>query len=63
MLINSRALALLLATMISLITTAFLYLVPTINNTALVIGLLLSFSSSYILIRLALEFLFFSSDQ
>ncbi len=59
MLINSRALALLLAILISVITTAFLSLVDEALNVALVICFLLSFSSSYILIRICLEFLFF----
>ena len=59
MLINSRALALLLGILISVITTAFLSLVEGITTIALVISFLLSFSSSYILIRITLEFLFF----
>lgn len=59
MIINSRGLALLLAFIISLITTAFLALVPSVLNTALVIGFGISFCASYILIRLVLEFLFF----
>lgn len=59
MLINSRALALLLAILISFITTAFLSLADEVLSTALVICFLLSFSSSYILIRITLEFLFF----
>ncbi|MEQ9468591.1 MAG: ATP-binding protein [Ekhidna sp.] len=56
---NSRAIALLLALCVAVITTAFLYLVPGITTTAIVIAFLLSFSSSYILVRLVLEFLFF----
>lgn len=56
---NSRAIALLLALCVAAITTAFLYLVPNISITAIVIAFLLSFSSSYILVRLVLEFLFF----
>lgn len=56
---NSRAIALMLALCISLITTAFLSLVPQISATAIIIALLLSFSSTYILARLVLEFLFF----
>lgn len=59
MLINSRALSLLLALVIALTTTAFLMLVPSILNAALTIGFGISFCSSYILIRLVLEFLFF----
>lgn len=56
---NSRAIALLLALCVGTITTAFLYLVPDISTTAIVITFILSFSSSYILVRLLLEFLFF----
>ncbi|SNS98929.1 two-component system, OmpR family, phosphate regulon sensor histidine kinase PhoR [Ekhidna lutea] len=56
---NSRAIALLLALCVAVITTAFLYLLPNITTTAIVIAFLLSFSSSYILVRLVLEFLFF----
>ncbi|WP_370089125.1 sensor histidine kinase [Ekhidna sp.] len=56
---NSRAIALLLALSVAAITTAFLYLVPGITTTSIVIAFLLSFSSSYILVRLVLEFLFF----
>lgn len=56
---NSRAIALLLALCVALITTAFLYLVPNTTTTSIVIAFLLSFSSTYILVRLVLEFLFF----
>lgn len=56
---NSRAIALLLSVCIATITTAFLFLVPNVSNTALLIAFLLSFSSTYILARLVLEFLFF----
>ncbi|MEM6736830.1 MAG: ATP-binding protein [Bacteroidota bacterium] len=56
---NSRAIALLLALCVAIITTAFLYLVPSVTTTAIIIALLLSFSSAYILTRLILEFLFF----
>lgn len=56
---NSRAIAIMLALCVSLITTAFLSLVPDISPTAIIIALLLSFSSTYILARLVLEFLFF----
>ncbi len=59
MILNSRALALLLALSISVITTAFLSLLPSISNTALIVSFALSFSSSYILVRLVLEFIFF----
>ena len=56
---NSRAIALLLALSVAAITTAFLYLVPNITTTSIIIAFLLSFSSCYILVRLVLEFLFF----
>lgn len=59
MILNSRALALLLALSISVITSAFLSLLPSISNTALIISFALSFASSYILVRLVLEFIFF----
>lgn len=59
MILNSRALALLLALSISVITSAFLSLLPSISPTALIVSFALSFSSSYILVRLVLEFIFF----
>lgn len=59
MFINSRALSLVMALVIALITTAFLMLVPSILKAALAIGFGISFCASYILIRLVLEFLFF----
>ncbi|MBV6647017.1 MAG: ATP-binding protein [Cyclobacteriaceae bacterium] len=59
MILSSRALALILAIAISIITTAFLSLTPDISNTALLIAFGLSFSSTYILVHLFAEFLFF----
>ncbi len=59
MLLNSRALSLLLSVSISAVTTAFLYLVPGVTLTALLVTFGLSFSSSYLLISIVLEFLFF----
>lgn len=59
MIINSRGLSLLLASVIAAITTAFLTLVPSVLPAALAIGFGIAFCSSYILIRLVLEFLFF----
>ena len=59
MIINARALGLLLATSIAAITAAFLSLLPSMNDTTLFVAFGLCFSSSYILIRLILEFLFF----
>ena len=59
MILNSRGLGLLLAVCIGVITAAFLSLLPSITDTALVVAFGLAFSSSYILMRLVLEFLFF----
>lgn len=59
MVLNSRALAFLLAASVGLITVAFLLLVPEISTAALFIAGALSFSSSYILVRMMAEFLFF----
>lgn len=60
---NSRALALLLAVCVALVTTAFLSLVQGTSGTAIAITFLLSFSSTYILARLLLEFVFFRQIQ
>ncbi len=59
MIINARALSILLAISIAAITTAFLSLLPEITKTILFVAFGLSFSSTYILVRLVLEFLFF----
>ena len=56
---NSRAIALLLSVCVAVVTTAFLSLVPDVSVAALAIAFLLAFSSTYILARLVLEFLFF----
>ena len=48
-----------LAISVATITTAFLYLVPEISPSALTVAFGLSFSATYILVRLVLEFLFF----
>jgi len=56
---SSRSLALVTGLLIATITTLFLWMVPSITKLALVITGLLSFSSSYILIRILLETLFF----
>lgn len=57
--INSRGIALLLGVAISGITTVFIAMVPGVTNTAVFIAFALSFSTSYIFCRIALEFLFF----
>ena len=59
MLFNSRGVAVLLGVSIALITTAFLSLVDGVPGYALLVSFLLAFSSSYILINIALEFLVF----
>lgn len=59
MLINSKGVALLLATSISVITTAFIYLLNSSNTTILLVAFGISFSSAFILIYISLEFLVF----
>ena len=59
MLINSRAVALLLAICISVITTSFLSLVQGVGYIALLITITISFAASFLLGYLALEFLIF----
>ncbi len=59
MFFNSRAVAVLLAGVISIITTAFLSLVDGITQTALIVAAAMAFSSSFLLIYLSLEFLIF----
>lgn len=59
MLFNSRGVAVLLGACIALITTAFQSLMDGISDVALLVGFLLAFSSSYILISVTLEFLVF----
>jgi len=56
---NSRAIALLLATCVAIITTAFVFLVPDVPTAAKIIAFLISLSSTYILARLIIEFVFF----
>lgn len=59
MFINSKGVALLLATCISVITTAFLSLVDGVTGSAMLVAFVLAFSSSYLLINIVLEFLIF----
>lgn len=59
MFINSKGVALLLAACISVITTAFLSLVDGVTGSAMFVAFVLAFSSSYLLINIALEFLIF----
>jgi len=56
---NSRAVALLLAFSVAIITTAFLSLINNISYEALLLTFFVSGSSSYLLISVVLEFLFF----
>lgn len=55
---NSRGVAFLLAISIGAVTTAFLSLME-VSKTALLVAFVLSFSSSYLLINVVLEFLIF----
>lgn len=59
MVYNSRVLALVLAACISIITTLFLSLFGSVDNTVLLVSLLIAFSVSYLLIFVVLEFLVF----
>ena len=59
MLFNSRAVALLLAGFVAILTTAFLSLVPEVPDLALIVAGLLSFSSTYLLVFIVFEFLVF----
>jgi len=59
MVFSSRIIALLLAACIAIITAAFLSLFPEISNTALIVAFLISFSASYILGFIVMEFLIF----
>lgn len=59
MVFSSRVIALLLASCIAIVTTAFLSLFREISNTALIVAFLISFSSSYLLGFIVLEFLIF----
>jgi len=59
MLVNARAVALLLGISIAFVTTAFLSLVEGVSFSALLVSVILSFSSSYILIYISLEFTIF----
>ena len=63
MLVNPRAVALLLACSISLITVAFLSLLQGIGSDALLIAGAISFSSAFILVYITLEFLIFREIQ
>ena len=57
MLFNSRGVALILAAVVAIVTTAFLTLVPDISNQALLVTGLLSFAATYLLVYVVFEFL------
>ena len=59
MTLNSRGLAFVLALIIAIIPTIFLYLSPDVSNTIVSIAFLLSLTSGFIIIRVMAEFLFF----
>jgi len=59
MVYSARTLALLLAASIAIITGLFLSLIDSVNGTAIAVAALISFSASYLLFFITLEFLFF----
>lgn len=59
MLLNARAVALLLAVCIATITTAFLSLAEGVSQMALLVAFILAFGSSYLLTYVTLEFFIF----
>lgn len=58
-LVSSRAVAIILSLLVSSVTSAFLSLIPSVTSVALSVCFLVSFSSSFILIYIAFEFLIF----
>lgn len=56
---SARTLALLLAASIAIITGLFLSLIDSVSTTALAVAALISFSASYLLFFITLEFVFF----
>ncbi len=56
---NSKGVSILLALSISIVTTAFLSLLDSVSDVALLLIFILSGSSSYLLISIVLEFIFF----
>ncbi len=59
MVYSARTLALLLAVSVAIVTTLFLSLVESVGRNALVVAAVISFSASYLLIFVVLEFLIF----
>ncbi|WP_375558841.1 sensor histidine kinase [Bernardetia sp. OM2101] len=58
-LVSSRAVAIILSLLVSSVTSAFLSLMPSVSSVALSVCFLVSFSSSFLLIYIAFEFLIF----
>ncbi len=58
-LVSARAVAIILSLLVSSVTSAFLSLIPDVSSVALSVCFLVSFSSSFILIYIAFEFLIF----
>ena len=59
MVYSARSLALLLAVSVAIITSLFLSLLDNVDRTALIVAGIISFSASYLLVFIILEFLFF----
>ena len=59
MVYSARTLALLLAVCIAIVTGLFLSLIRSVDSNALIVAMIISFSASYLLIFVVLEFLFF----
>ena len=59
MVYSARTLALLLAVSIAIVTSLFLSLIESVGRDALLVAALISFSSSYLLVFVVLEFLVF----
>jgi two-component system phosphate regulon sensor histidine kinase PhoR len=58
-LVSSKAVAIILSLLISSVTSAFLSLMPSVSSIALSVCFLVSFSSSFLLVYIAFEFLIF----
>ncbi len=59
MFLNSRVVALVLAVVVAIVTTAFLSLVPDVSEQGLLVTALLSFAATYLLVYITFEFLVF----
>ncbi len=58
-LVSSRSVAIILSFLVSSVTSAFLSLIPSVSSVAVLVCFLVSFSSAFILIYIAFEFLIF----